>query len=627
MKTLTNDSTQCFGDASDWSDPVRRHSGPILAVMLVLASTWCSWGQSEGPPGSEVQAAQGPPGGGPGMGSMPQLTQQQQAAIQAMKETSAPLSQAVNEARNALNAAIYTDNPDTADIKARAEKLAAAELALAQARAEGFAKLQASPNKLNLPTQQIIVLLGGSGRRVGGPGGFGGGPGGAPPGPPPDGGFGGPPPDSGGGPPEMPPGGDSPSGSGGPSGPGGGPGGPGGGSRAAAKLSGAFTVDGTTQSVADKTLSSDATDISGVYVLNGGSLVLSNVTVKTTGNTSSQENSSFSGQNAGVLVTKNSRVAIYGGSISTTGGGANGLFAYGAGAFASMSGGSITATGEGGHGVMATGGGSLAITNVDMVTERIHGGVVATDRGGGTIWVSGGKITSHGQDSPGIYSTGDIRAENATFIATGSEGAVSEGRNSITLKNCEISGALKCGAMIYQSFSGDAEGQEGTFSMDGGSLSAAQGPLFFVNNTRGMIHLKDVKVSAASGVLVNAAASRWGRSGSNGGHVELTGDNQKLAGDINVDKVSSASVALKNHSVLNGAVQNAGLALDASSEWKVTADSTLTSLADKDCLSGDTITNIHGNGHTVRYKGDLAANQWLGGKTWKLAEGGMLLPE
>ena len=262
-----------------------------------------------------------------------------------------------------------------------------------------------------------------------------------------------------------------------------------------------------------------------------------------------------------------------------------------------------------------------------MITERIHGGVVATDRGGGTIWVSGGKITSHGKDSPGIYSTGDIRAENATFIATGSEGAVIEGRNAIALKNCDMSGALKCGVMIYQSFSGDAEGQEGSFSMDGGSLSAAQGPLFFVNNTRGMIHLKDVKLSAASGVLVNAAASRWGQSGSNGGHVELTGDNQKLAGDITVDKVSSASVALKNHSVLNGAVQNGALALDASSEWKVTADSTLTSLADKDCLSGDTITNIHGDGHTVRYKGALAANQWLGGKTWKLAEGGTLSPE
>jgi len=100
-----------------------------------------------------------------------------------------------------------------------------------------------------------------------------------------------------------------------------------------------------------------------------------------------------------------------------------------------------------------------------------------------------------------------------------------------------------------------------------------------------------------------------------------------LAGDINVDKVSSASVALKNHSVLTGAVHNAALALDASSEWKVTADSALTSLTDKDCVSGDTITNVHGNGHSVRYKADLAANQWLGGKTWKLAEGGTLSPE
>lgn len=421
-----------------------------------------------------------------------------------------------------------------------------------------------------------------------------------PPGPPPDGKPGGPPP---------------------------GNGGPSGGSRKPVKLSGAFTVDGTTQAIADKTFSSDATDASGVYVLNGGNLVLSNVTVATSGNTSSQDNSSFFGQNAGVLVNKNSRVAILGGSISTTGGGANGLFACGGGAFASMTGGSITATGDGGHGAMTSGGGAVAITNVVITTERIHGGAVATDRGGGTIWVSGGKITAHGPDSPGIYSTGDIRAENATFIATTSEGAVIEGRNSIALKNCDMSGALKCGVMVYQSFSGDAEGQEGTFSMDGGSLSAGKGPLFFVTNTRGIIHLRNVKLPAASGVLVSAAASKWGRSGSNGGHVELTAENQMLAGDITVDKVSSATLALKNHSALTGAMHNAALALDATSEWKVTADSTVTSLTDAAGLSGDTIANIHGNGHSVRYKADSTANQWLGGKTWKLADGGTLSPE
>ena len=63
------------------------------------------------------------------MGGRPPPAQQQRAAIQAVKESSAPLSQAVDGARNALNAAIYTDEPDAADIKAKAEKLAAAEMA------------------------------------------------------------------------------------------------------------------------------------------------------------------------------------------------------------------------------------------------------------------------------------------------------------------------------------------------------------------------------------------------------------------------------------------------------------------------------------------------------------------
>jgi hypothetical protein len=437
-----------------------------------------------------------------------------------------------------------------------------------------------------------------------------------PPGPPPDGQLGGPPPDGGNG----GPGGPGPGGSG-PEGP------PGGGSHAATKLGGVLVVDGTSQTVADKVVSSDAADTSGVYVLNGGNLTISNATINTTGETSSQDNSSFFGQNAGVLVTQNSRVALFDSHITTSGGGANGLFAYGAGAFAAMTGGSITATGDGGHGPMASGGGSLAITNVIVTTSRIHGGAVATDRGGGTIWVSGGKITTHGQDSPAIYSTGNIIGENALFIATGAEGAVIEGRNSIALKNCEMSGALKCGVMIYQSFSGDAEGREGSFSIEGGSLTAAQGPLFFVNNTRGLIHLKDVNVSVASGVLVNAAASRWGQNGSNGGHVELTAEHQTLAGDFRADKISSVMATFKDHSTLTGAVKNAAVSLDATSMWDLTADSQLTSLTDADGVSGDALTNIHGNGHQAHYQAGLPANEWLGGKTWKLGNGGTLSPQ
>ena len=65
-----------------------------------------------------------------------------------------------------------------------------------------------------------------------------------PSGPPPNDGVGGPPADNADGPPGAPPG--MPPGGGGP-----------GGSRRAVKLSGAFTVDGATQTVANKTITSD----------------------------------------------------------------------------------------------------------------------------------------------------------------------------------------------------------------------------------------------------------------------------------------------------------------------------------------------------------------------------------
>ena len=215
LQMIDNDDRTVGGSMNAFNTEFKEATGWPSENGNVTKKGAAGAGGRGSPPGG------GPPGGGPGMGRMPQLTPDQQAVIQAMRETSAPLAQAVNEARNALNAAVFTDNPDTANIKAKAEQLAAAELALAQARAEAFAKLQASPNKLNLPTQQIIMLLGGSGRGLGGPGGFNGGPGapdGATPGPPPDGGFGGPPPGDGGGPPDMPPGGGGPGAPGGPGG-------------------------------------------------------------------------------------------------------------------------------------------------------------------------------------------------------------------------------------------------------------------------------------------------------------------------------------------------------------------------------------------------------------------------
>jgi len=276
---------------------------------------------------------------------------------------------------------------------------------------------------------------------------------------------------------------------------------------------------------------------------------------------------------------------------------------------------------------MASAGGSLTLADVEIITgPGANSAAIATDCGGGTITVQRGSMTTSGRDAPGIYSTGTIVAEGATIKGTAAEAAVIEGSNSITLTNCILSGSAKCGVMIYQSFSGDAQGRRGAFTMNGGSLTTTAGPLFFVSNTKGIITLQGVIVAASSGTLLNASTGRWGRSGSNGGQAIFTADGETLIGDLTCDSISSIAATLQNNTTLTGSIKGAGLVLDATSKWRVTGDSMLTSLTDSEGVSGATITNIYGHGHGVRYDASLPANKWLDHRTFALAEGGCLLP-
>jgi hypothetical protein len=211
---------------------------------------------------------------------------------------------------------------------------------------------------------------------------------------------------------------------------------------------------------------------------------------------------------------------------------------------------------------------------------------------------------------------------------------VIEGANTINLTNSTtISNvASKWAVMIYQSFSGDAQGSDGVFTMTGGSLAYTDptGPLFYVTNTNGHITLKSVTVAAASGTLLRAEGNdRWGTSGSNGGTVILVADGQTLGGNFSADKLSSITATLQNGSTLSGAIntektaQAVNLTLDASSTWNVTADSHISCLTDS-AISGTTLSNIVGNGHTVTY--DKSACPALNGQTYTLNGGSTLTP-
>lgn len=409
-----------------------------------------------------------------------------------------------------------------------------------------------------------------------------------------------------------------------------------GGGSAVYPTSAAYSQSGDSKSEDGKTYSAGEQDQSAILVTDGGVFKVSDATIETTGDSSSNDSSSFYGLNAAVVATSGSSIELSDSSINTTGSGANGAFATGEGSSVALSSVKITATGGGGHGVMATQGGSVTLADVDISTSGANSAPLATDRGGGTITATGGSAVASGQDSPALYSTGTITVNGGAYQATGAEAAVIEGANMIELTDVALSStkADKWGVMIYQSMSGDAEGAKGTFTMTGGSLgyTGQNGPLFYVTNSTGVIALQGVDVTAASGTLLKAAAGNWGNQGANGGAAVVTADGQTLAGDLVADSISSISLALLNGSSLKGSInadnaaKQARVTLDANSTWDVTADSYLTSLTLTGGVSGNTISNITGNGHSIYYDATDSANSALGGGTFNLNGGGTLQP-
>lgn len=413
---------------------------------------------------------------------------------------------------------------------------------------------------------------------------------------------------------------------------GGAPGGGNGGGSSSATITGtaAYSVSGETASKSGETYTATKANESGVIVNKSGSLTLTNATInKTGGNTTSEDESNFYGLNAGLVAKAGSKITISGSKINTSSDGSNGVFSTGSGSVVNVSNTTITTTKDSSRGLDATMTGTINATNVTINTAGTHCAAIATDRGNGTVNVNGGSMTTTGKDSPGIYCTGKITVADADIKATGSEAAVVEGKNSITLNNVKIAGEKTNGVMLYQSYSGDAETGTASFTMTGGSLSSKAGSLFFITNTDAVASLKNVAVTNSTDTLISAGATtRWGTSGKNGGKLTFTADSETLSGKVICDKISSVSMTLKNNTTFTGSINNSNklakvsIKLDATSKWVVDSDSYVQSLTDSD----SSLANIKSNGHTIYYDASNSANSWLSGKTITLADGGKLAP-
>ncbi len=396
------------------------------------------------------------------------------------------------------------------------------------------------------------------------------------------------------------------------------------------KYAGATEVTAATTETG-KAYQSDKADECALLISTKEAVKVLQPAVSKTGSSDGGDNCSFYGVNAAVLVKGGSTTTISGGTITSDGTGANGVFSYGGnggrnggegdGTTVIIEDTKITTTGDGSGGIMTTGGGVMKARNLTVNTSGRSSAPIRTDRGGGVVTVEGGSYTSNGLGSPVIYSTADVTVTDAMLTSNMSEGVCIEGKNSITLNNCEmtVSNTRRNGhaqfldaIMIYQSFSGDADSGNSHFTMNGGSLTNRKGHLFHVTNTNAIIMLNGVKLTNddEEGVLLSVCADGW-QGASN--KATLNASRQLLEGAVLVGSDSELTLTLADGSTFNGSVS--GSITNAAGESVSTETGTVNVIIGDDCtwsLSADSyVTSLKGDTSRIKSNGHRL---FVGGK-------------
>ncbi|MCD8256779.1 MAG: carbohydrate-binding domain-containing protein, partial [Oscillospiraceae bacterium] len=355
-------------------------------------------------------------------------------------------------------------------------------------------------------------------------------------------------------------------------------------------------------SVSGQTYVSTGKDENAILVT-GGSVRLDSISVtRSSSDSTGGDDSSFYGVGAAILATGGTAY-ISGSTITTSAAGGAGVFAYGDGTIyiddTTISTGQDTS-----GGIHVAGGGTLYAWDLDVTTQGESSAAIRSDHGSGTMVVDGGTCTSNGTGSPAVYSTADITVGHAELTANGSEAVCIEGLNSLRLFDCSLSGNMADSAqndctwnvILYQSMSGDSESGNSTFEMSGGTLTAANGGMFYTTNTESTFVLQNVEIVPASDgefflrCTGNANERGWGSTGRNGADCLFTAIAQSMEGDVVWDSISQLDFYMTDASALTGAfVQDescagaggsgyANLYISSDSTWVVTADSTLSAL-------------------------------------------------
>jgi hypothetical protein len=234
---------------------------------------------------------------------------------------------------------------------------------------------------------------------------------------------------------------------------------------------------------------------------------------------------------------------------------------------------------------------------------------------------------SSGVGSPLFLSNGELTAEKCRMTASRWALAQVDGGH-LTLKSNELVTRSFCGVMVYST--GNTV-NSGVAELSKNKIQVNEGPLFYVTNANGEIHVDHNNFSKKDDDVLIAKADDWGVKGQNGGHAVLVVQSQSLSGNVWADSISSVKVVLNKKGSLSGAVNSAGnmaavhrMVIGAGGKWSVKKDSYLNSIEFEQPLNKG-LKQLKGN-HTVYYDPSDPVNAPLEGKEHKIGGGGKLKP-
>lgn len=389
--------------------------------------------------------------------------------------------------------------------------------------------------------------------------------------------------------------------------------------------------------IAHETLSVDANDTSVVVITDASTVNISHSTVVKHGYSSNLYEASFFGINAAVNVANGSTLHVDHTNITTHNGAAN-IYSYGDDSVVYVDHASLYSSGPVSHGLYAAGNGTIVAHHVHHYSRGNRASSFSGDSPAGYVYVYDSRAHTAGIGSAIFYALGTVLASNVVGRADRSPVLLSDGPQTASFVDSDMTAGLLAGAVIFSSSEREAGA---SLTLDNTVLTVLPdtAPALWFGNIIASAYVTNSQLNTTSGILVVANYSQVTQdfdyyagysdnSAMSPAEATVVVSSSVLTGDLVAYNASSVAWSLADYSAWTGTAYSGyrdayfSVALDATSNWTVTNDTYLTNFTDADT----TLANVYSFGHTVYYDPSSSANSWLANQTLSLTGGGSVKP-